>query len=147
MPSIAEKSLAVCQLFEGELLLELMLRYWQHPLADDSQFRNEMIEAVTMVLQEAVAGSYFIEGISPAKMNFVAALYYAELRSCEDAATAGDENEVAAESAHCRPSFFALVLPRARSARRAISRPVRTCSLPRDAVHVRTKTRGADMEG
>ncbi len=93
MPSIAEKSLAVCQLFEGELLLELMLRYWQHPLADDSQFRNEMIEAVTMVLQEAVAGSYFIEGISPAKMNFVAALYYAELRSCEDAATAGDETK------------------------------------------------------
>jgi hypothetical protein len=94
MASIAEKSLAVCQLFEGELLLELMLRYWQHPLADDREFRNEMIEAVTTVLQEAVAGSYFIEGMSPANMNFVAAVYYAELRGCEDAASAGDETKL-----------------------------------------------------
>jgi hypothetical protein len=89
--SIAKKSLAVCQLFEGELLLELMLRYWQHPLAEDDSFRNELIEVVTTVLQEAAAGAIFFEGISPQNMNFVAALYYAELRSCEDATLEGED--------------------------------------------------------
>lgn len=83
MLSVAQKSLALCQTFEAELLLELMLRHWNHPLANDSEFRNHLIETVTAILDEAVRGTTFIKGVLPADMNFVAALYYAELLACE----------------------------------------------------------------
>ena len=42
--SIARASLKLSGLFEAELLLELMLRYWNHPLADDRDFRNNLLE-------------------------------------------------------------------------------------------------------
>ena len=84
MSSIARKSLALCQTFEAELLLELMLRHWEHPLADDSEFRGQLIETVTEVLNEAVRGTSFVEGVPPKDMNFVAAVYYAELRAIEE---------------------------------------------------------------
>ena len=86
MRSIAEKSLDLCQLFEAELLLELMLRYWAHPRADDREFRSHLLETATEVLREAVGGASFIEGVVPSNMNFVAAVYYAETRSFEESA-------------------------------------------------------------
>jgi len=82
--SLAEKSLALCHLFEAELLLELMLRHWDHPLAEVQQYRAALLENITQVLEAAVDGRSFIEGLPPSNMNFVAAAYYAELRSLED---------------------------------------------------------------
>jgi hypothetical protein len=110
MASIACKSLALCQTYEAELLLELMLRHWNHPLANASEFRGQLIETVTAVLEEAVQGTSFIEGIPPADMNFVAALYYAELRACEDLDEAMPEKTLRIQwltnIRHCLPSCF-----------------------------------------
>ncbi|NUQ63200.1 MAG: hypothetical protein HUU20_12040 [Pirellulales bacterium] len=82
--SVAEKSLALCQLYEAELLLELMLRHWQHPCADDAYFRSQLLETATEALRASVSGAVLIEGISPSNMNLVAAVWYAESRSSED---------------------------------------------------------------
>jgi hypothetical protein len=91
--SVVRKSLALCQTFEAELLLELMLRHWEHPLADDSYFRGQLLETVTAVLEEAARGTSFVAGVPPADMNFVAAVYYAELRACEEAGDAPPQRE------------------------------------------------------
>jgi hypothetical protein len=108
--SVAHKSLALCQTFEAELLLELMLRQWEHPLADDNEFRGQLLETVTAVLEEAVQGTSFVEGVPPADMNFVAALYYAELRACEDAGDVAQQRELREKwltrLRHCLPSCF-----------------------------------------
>ena len=37
--SNASRCLAICPLFEAELLLALMLEKWRHPNADDESFR------------------------------------------------------------------------------------------------------------
>jgi len=92
--TVAQKSLALCQTFEAELLLELMLRHWKHPFADDSEYRNHLLETATVVLDEAVRGTSFIEGVLPADMNFVAAVYYAELRACEEAHDPSEHREL-----------------------------------------------------
>ena len=116
MQSVAQKSLALCQTFEAELLLELMLRQWNHPLADDSEFRNHLLETATAILDEAVRGTSFIEGVLPADMNLVAALYYAEIRACEESHGAPAERELREKwltnlrrclpSCFCDPEFF-----------------------------------------
>ncbi len=110
MPSIAQKSLQICQLFEAELLLELMLRYWRHPYADDREFRGQLIENVTGVLEEAVRGTCFIEGMAPSSMNFVAAVYYAEVRALEDADDPPEQRRLRIEwltaLRHALPSCF-----------------------------------------
>jgi hypothetical protein len=38
-----------CGTFEGELLLNLMLKYWQHPMHSDLAFRNETLETAAEV--------------------------------------------------------------------------------------------------
>ena len=110
MLSIAEQSLALCQTFEAELLVELMLRQWEHPLADDSEFRGQLLETATAVLDEAVRGTRFIEGVPASSMSFVAALYYAELRACEDAGGSSQSMEARhrwlTRVRHCLPSCF-----------------------------------------
>ena len=97
-------------MFEAELLLELMLRQWGHPLADDSEFRGQLIETVTAVLDEATRGTSFIEGVSPADMNFVAALFYAELRACEEAGDSPQQKQLRENwlecIRRCLPSCF-----------------------------------------
>ena len=110
MSSIAEKSLHFCQLFEAELLLELMLRQWDHPLADDGEYRSQLLETTTRVLEEAARGTSFIESVAPSNMNFVAALYYAETRACEDSHDSPEvrplrENWLR-KVRHCLPSCF-----------------------------------------
>jgi hypothetical protein len=76
--SIAEESLRITGLFEAELLVELMLRHWHHPLADDADYRIELIEYSAEALRLAVAGNVLIPGLPAAKMNLVAAVWYAE---------------------------------------------------------------------
>jgi hypothetical protein len=75
---VAKKCLAFSGLFEAELLIELMLRQWQHPLAADKDFRNELLENAANVLRSSVDGQRLIEDIPPRQMNFVAAVWYVE---------------------------------------------------------------------
>jgi hypothetical protein len=76
--SIAEESLRITGLFEAELLVELMLRHWHHPVADDADFRIELLEHAAEALRLAVAGNVLIPELPAAKMNLVAAVWYAE---------------------------------------------------------------------
>lgn len=78
MPSIAQASLQLSGLFESELLVELMLRYWRHPHADNPAFRNELLEKATEILKLAVSGTSVLDGVSAPNMNFVAAIWCAE---------------------------------------------------------------------
>lgn len=64
--------------FEYELLVELMLRFWQHPLASDSEFSHGMMESIASVLQSSKHGEGLIDGLPPLQMNIVAAAWYVE---------------------------------------------------------------------
>jgi hypothetical protein len=84
--SIAEKCLAFSGLFEAELLIELMLRYWSHPLGGDKEFRNALLEGAADVLRSCIAGQQFMEDIPADQMNFVAATWYVEWNSLSNGA-------------------------------------------------------------
>jgi hypothetical protein len=76
--SIAKRSARYTGLFEAELLLELMLRYWQHPLADEREFRNELLEKAAEALRTAAQGQQLIEELPAGDTNLVAAIWYVE---------------------------------------------------------------------
>ena len=76
--SIAKASLRLSGLFEAELLVELMLRYWKHPWAADSEYRAQLLESATEALRAAAAGQRLIENLPPRYMNLIAALWYVE---------------------------------------------------------------------
>src|SRR6267154_1271415 len=76
--SVARRCLECASLFEAELLTELMLRYWKHPLADDSEFRNDLLETATQALQNAANGAQLLDSLAPENTNLVAAIWYAE---------------------------------------------------------------------
>ena len=50
-PSVAKLSLQLTGLFEAEVLVELMLRQWKHPLADQTEFRDQLLEQAADVLR------------------------------------------------------------------------------------------------
>jgi hypothetical protein len=77
--SIASASLRLAGLYESELLVELMLRYWQHPFADDPEYRNSLLEAAVDALKGAASGQRLFDDIPPGRTNLVAAICYAEL--------------------------------------------------------------------
>ena len=76
--NIAQKSLAMTSLFEAEVLVRLMLRNWGHPLADDPDFADALLENASEALREAIGGVTLIEGVPPADLNLIAALWYVE---------------------------------------------------------------------
>jgi hypothetical protein len=76
--SIAKESLRMTGLFEAELLIELMLRYWNHPLCNERWFCDQLLENAAEALRQSVAGTQLIEGLKPKHMNLVAAAYYVE---------------------------------------------------------------------
>jgi hypothetical protein len=76
--TLTEKCLAFSGLFEAELLIELMLRYWSHPLALDEEFRTALLEGAADALRSCIAGQQLMEDIPPDQMNLVAAAWYAE---------------------------------------------------------------------
>jgi len=87
----AKQCLAICPLFEAELLLQLMLTHWRHPFADVESFRQDLLESATELLTRASDEScteIFIEGLPTQELNFVAAVWYSEWCSVND-----DENE------------------------------------------------------
>src|SRR5262245_14409720 len=76
--SIAKACLRFTGLFEAELLTELILRYWKHPLAADREYRLAVLEAAADVLRASAAGQRLFDELTPEKVNFVAALSHAE---------------------------------------------------------------------
>ena len=54
--SVAKTAYKFCCSFEGELLVELMLKYWKHPLCEDSDFRNQLLESAAEVLRASIGG-------------------------------------------------------------------------------------------
>ena len=81
--SAADDAYRFCGQFEAELLLELMLRYWRHPLADDGEFRDSLLETATNVLRAAAEGESLMESLDAPDMNFVAAVWYSEWTALE----------------------------------------------------------------
>ena len=78
MKSPAESSLEMTGLFEAEVFVWLMLKVWGHPLADDRDFANDLLESAADALREASRGIQLIEGMPARDLNFVAAVWYAE---------------------------------------------------------------------
>ena len=76
--SLAAKGLILASTYEAELLTELMLRYWQHPLADDKEFRNGLVEDATTHLKRVVNGEKLFDDVPAESTSFVAAVVYAE---------------------------------------------------------------------
>ncbi len=70
--------------FEAELLLELMLRYWEHPFADDEEFRASLLDSVAGVLLASADGKQLISEVPADDMSFVAAVWYVESTSKMD---------------------------------------------------------------
>jgi hypothetical protein len=87
--SIAKRCLEICPLFEAELLLELMMRQWGHPLADNEEFRQVLLESATELLMTAsdpTCQEIFIEGLPAQQMNLVSAIWYCEWCGVQDSA-------------------------------------------------------------
>ena len=82
--SVVQTAYTFCSCFEGELLLELMLKYWHHPLCGDADFRNQLLESAAEVLITSMNGQRLFEDIPPEQVNFVAAIYYAESAFARD---------------------------------------------------------------
>ena len=91
--AIVDDALKFCSTFEAEVLLEMMLRYWRHPLEADADFRNDLLEKATEVLSMAQAGTCFLEDIPCAHMNFIAAIWYIEWAAMEAKANEISEDE------------------------------------------------------
>jgi len=110
--STAEASLAICPLFESELLVRLMLYHWGHPRADDEEFGSQLLEIATEVLQAAVADAdhVLVQGLPSSHMNLVAAVWYAEARALEEddnaGCDAGARKEWLDSVRHSLPSCF-----------------------------------------
>src|SRR5437016_2651301 len=82
--SIASEAYRFCSSFEAELLLELMLRFWRHPLADDKDYRNNVIESAADALRASMDGAQLIDSVPAPHMNFVAAVWYVEWLGVEN---------------------------------------------------------------
>jgi len=106
----AKRCLAICPLFEAELLLELMLRRWRHPFAAEESFRLNLLESVTELLLAASDESCteaFIEGLPANEMNFVSAVWYAEWSAVQDDPQERDTRQKwLGDVRHALPSCF-----------------------------------------
>lgn len=115
--SIPKACLRFTGLFEAELLTELMLRFWNHPRANDSDFRSALLEATAEVLKASAEGESLFQELAPANVNFVAAMWYAESVSLshEDSASEPERHqreqwlsavEKALPSCFCNPDLL-----------------------------------------
>ena len=78
MTSIAERSWAAAGLFEAEVLTELLLWRWGHPLKNDADFRTTLLEDAVVALRRAAGGEQLFDSVPPGETSLIAALYYAE---------------------------------------------------------------------
>lgn len=91
--SNAAKSFAFCSMFESELLTRLMLRNWNHPLAEDEDHCSQLLETATEVLRAASEGpedQVFVAEMPARDMNLVSAIWYVEYLAIEDTASGND---------------------------------------------------------
>ncbi len=95
---IAKVSLDFTGLYESELLTELMLRFWNHPNADNADFRNILLETAAEALRAAVAGQQLIEGLPPNEMNLVSAIWFAEWNRIENDTEVSSDERAAVET-------------------------------------------------
>ncbi len=71
-----------------------MLKYWKHPLCDDSDYRNQLLESAAEVLKASIGGETLFESIPPDQVNFVAAVYYAESAFTQSPSTQGANEQL-----------------------------------------------------
>jgi hypothetical protein len=102
--SIAKACLGFTGLFEAELLVELLLRYWEHPRADDPDFRADLLEAAAEALRASVAGERLLQDVDPPHMNLVAAVWYVESVALEE------RGEISARELRLRRKWLQKVL-------------------------------------
>ena len=95
---IAKVSLDFTGLYESELLTELMLRFWNHPNADNADFRNILLETAAEALRATVAGQQLIEGLPPNEMNLVSAIWFAEWNRIENDTEVSSDERAAVET-------------------------------------------------
>ena len=93
--TVVKTAYKFCSSFEGELLLELMLKYWKHPLCDESDFRNQLLESAAEALRASIGGETLFESIPPDQVNFVAAVYYAESAFVQSPSAEGANEQLA----------------------------------------------------
>lgn len=75
-----------------------MLRYWNHPNANDADFRNDVLEIAAEALRAAVAGQTLIKGLPPAQMNLVSAIWFTEWNRIENDADVSHHEKAAVEA-------------------------------------------------
>lgn len=83
MKSIAKRSLAASGLFEAEVLTGLLLWRWGHPLKDDPEFREDILEGAAEVLRRAASGEQYLESVPALEMNLISAIWYVEWNSIQ----------------------------------------------------------------
>ena len=91
--SNAARSFAFCSMFESELLTLLMLRNWNHPLAEDEDHRSQLLETATEVLKAASEGpedQVFVAEMPARDMNLVSAIWYVEYLALQDTESSND---------------------------------------------------------
>ena len=86
MDSIAQKSLDMTSMFEAEVLTGLLLWRWNHPLRDDAEFRNDLLENAAAALRLAIGGENLFDSVPAQETNLIAAICYAEWSTLADGA-------------------------------------------------------------
>jgi len=90
MSTIAKKSFAMTGLFEAEVLTELLLWRWEHPLRNDREFRRALLEDAATALRQAIDGEALCEEIPAEETNLIAALYFVEWSALQSGAEDAD---------------------------------------------------------
>jgi hypothetical protein len=94
-PNLIDVLISFSGTFEYELFVELLLRYWGHPLASDSDYRNQVMELAVEALLASKAGQILIDTVPPKQMNLVAAVWYVENASIENSAPSLSASDLA----------------------------------------------------
>jgi len=70
--------------FEAEVFVQLLLEKWKHPLAQDADFREGLLESTTIAIQNSLNGVVLLEPLKPDDFNFIAAIWFVEWSSLQN---------------------------------------------------------------